>query len=80
MAARGFDERRAMLPHIWFDTASYGRRALDLTMSTFGVEPMLFGTDIPIVDPEPALDVVRSFGDAVTGAVLSINSDRLLRR
>jgi 6-methylsalicylate decarboxylase len=80
MAARGFDERRAMLSHIWFDTASYGRRALDLTMSTFGVEPMLFGTDIPVVDPEPALDVVRSFGDAVTDAVLSANPDRLLRR
>jgi hypothetical protein len=80
MAARGFDERRAMLAHIWFDTASYGRRALDLTMSTFGVEPMLFGTDIPVVDPGPALDVVRSFGDAVTGAVLSANSDRLLGR
>jgi predicted TIM-barrel fold metal-dependent hydrolase len=49
-------------------------------MSTFGVEPMLFGTDIPVVDPGPALDVVRSFGDAVTGAVLSTNSDRLLKR
>ena len=79
MAARGVDERSAMLPHIWFDMATYGRRALDLAMSTFGVEPMLFGTDIPIVDPEPALDVVRSFGEAVTGAVLSTNSDRLLR-
>jgi hypothetical protein len=80
MAARGFDERGAMLAHIWFDTASYGRRALDLTMSTFGVEPMLFGTDIPVVDPVPALDVVRSFGDAITDAVLSTNADRLLRR
>jgi predicted TIM-barrel fold metal-dependent hydrolase len=49
-------------------------------MSTFGVEPMLFGTDIPIVDPEPALDVVRSFGNAVTDAVLSTNSARLLRK
>jgi 6-methylsalicylate decarboxylase len=80
MAARGFDERGAMLDHIWFDTASYGRRALDLTMSTFGVERMLFGTDIPVVDPVPALDVVRSFGDAITDAVLSTNADRLLRR
>src|SRR5205085_2204894 len=33
LATRGVDERRAMLPHVWFDTASYGRRALELTMA-----------------------------------------------
>jgi 6-methylsalicylate decarboxylase len=80
MAARGFDERRAMLAHIWFDTASYGRRALDLTMSTFGVEPMLFGSDIPILAPDAGLAVVRSFGEAVTEALLSSNPDRLLKQ
>ena len=80
MAARGVDERSAMLPHIWFDTATYGRRALDLAMSTYGVEPMLFGSDMPVVEPLPALDVIRSFGEAVTDAVLTANPDRLLRR
>ncbi|MDX6441991.1 MAG: 6-methylsalicylate decarboxylase [Gaiellaceae bacterium] len=80
MAARGVDERNAMLPHIWFDTATYGRRALDLAMSTYGVEPMLFGSDMPVVDPGPALDVIRSFGEAVTDAVLTVNTERLLSR
>ena len=80
MAARGVDERSAMLPHIWFDTATYGRRALDLAMSTFGVEPMLFGSDLPVVDPASALDVLRSFGEAVTDAVLSANPAGLLRQ
>ena len=69
-----------MLPHIWFDTATYGRRALDLAMSTFGVERMLFGSDLPVVDPASALDVLRSFGEAVTDAVLSANPAELLRR
>jgi predicted TIM-barrel fold metal-dependent hydrolase len=78
MAARGVAERDAMLPHIWFDTATYGRRALDLAMSTYGVQPMLFGSDMPVVDPKPALDVIRSFGDAVTDAVLTTNPERLL--
>jgi hypothetical protein len=78
MAARGVDQRSAMLPHIWFDTATYGRRALDLAMSTYGVEPMLFGSDMPVVDPLPAIDVIRSFGEAVTDAVLTVNPDRLL--
>jgi 6-methylsalicylate decarboxylase len=77
MAARGVDERSAMLPHIWFDTATYGRRALDLAMSTYGVEPMLFGSDMPVVDPVPALEAIRSFGEAVTEAVLSANPARL---
>jgi predicted TIM-barrel fold metal-dependent hydrolase len=80
MAARGVEERSAMLPQIWFDTATYGRRALDLAMSTFGVERMLFGSDLPVVDPASALDVLRSFGEAVTDAVLSTNPAVLLRR
>jgi 6-methylsalicylate decarboxylase len=80
MAARGVDERSAMLPHIWFDTATYGRRALDLTMSTYGVEPMLFGSDLPVVDPVPGIDVVRSFGEAVTDAILSANPEKLLKQ
>jgi predicted TIM-barrel fold metal-dependent hydrolase len=80
MAARGVAERSAMLPHIWFDTATYGRRALDLTMSTYGVEPMLFGSDIPVVDPVPALDAIRSFGEAVTDAVMSANPGKLLKQ
>jgi hypothetical protein len=80
MTSRGFDERRAMLPRVWFDTATYGRRALDLGMSTFGVDRMLFGSDVPVVDPAPTLDAVRSFGDAVATAVVSANPDRLLRQ
>jgi predicted TIM-barrel fold metal-dependent hydrolase len=69
-----------MLPRVWFDTASYGRRALDLAMSTFGVERMLFGSDTPVVDAALGVDAVRSFGDAVANAVVSANPDRLLRR
>jgi predicted TIM-barrel fold metal-dependent hydrolase len=80
MASRGVDERRSMLPHVWFDIASYGRRALELGLSTYGVERLLFGSDMPIVDPGQALDAVASFGDAVTNAVVSANPDRLLRR
>ena len=73
MAARGVDERSAMLPHVWFDTATYGRRAMDLVLSTFGVDRMLFGSDIPVVDPQPGIEAVRSFGEAVATAVLTAN-------
>jgi predicted TIM-barrel fold metal-dependent hydrolase len=77
MESRGVTARAAMLPHVWFDTASYGKRALELTMSTFGVERMLFGSDAPVVDPAGALTTVRSFGDAVANALVSENIQRL---
>jgi predicted TIM-barrel fold metal-dependent hydrolase len=60
--------------------ATDGRRALDLAVSTFGVEPMLFGSDLPVLDPSATIDVVRSFGDAVTDAVLESNPTRLMQR
>ena len=78
MAARGLDERGAMLPRVWFDTATYGRRAMDLVLSTFGYERMIFGSDIPVVDPGPGIEAVRSFGDAVATAVFSANPHHLL--
>ena len=46
----------SMLPHLWFDTATYGRRALDLVMSIYGFERLLFGSDLPVVDPGPGVD------------------------
>jgi 6-methylsalicylate decarboxylase len=79
LASRGVAERRLMLPRVWFDTATYGRRALDLAMSAFGVERMLFGTDVPVVAPELARDAIRPFGDALCGTLLTANPDRLLR-
>jgi predicted TIM-barrel fold metal-dependent hydrolase len=77
MESRGVAARAAMLPRVWFDTASYGKRALELAMSTFGVQQMLFGSDAPVVDPAGALVTVRSFGDAVANALVSENIQRL---
>jgi predicted TIM-barrel fold metal-dependent hydrolase len=77
MESRGVAARAAMLPRVWFDTASYGKRALELAMSTFGVERMLFGSDAPVVDPAGALFTVRSFGEAVANALVSENCQRL---
>jgi 6-methylsalicylate decarboxylase len=77
MESRGLPARAAMLPHVWFDTASYGKRALELAMSTHGVGQMLFGSDAPVVDPSSSLMTVRSFGDAVTTALVTENVQRL---
>jgi predicted TIM-barrel fold metal-dependent hydrolase len=80
LSSRGVEERVAIRPRIWLDSASYGSRALDFTMSALGIDRMLFGSDAPITDPEPMLLTVESFGHAVSTAMLTSNPCRLLGR
>jgi 6-methylsalicylate decarboxylase len=74
----GVSGRELMHENVFFETASYGRRALDLCLATFGVGQLLYGSDTPVIDPEPTLDAVRGFGDAVADALCSQNFTRLL--
>jgi hypothetical protein len=78
LRSRGVSGRELMHENVFFESASYGRRALELVMTTFGVGQLLLGTDTPVLDPEPALDAVRSFGEAVVESVCTQNSARLL--
>lgn len=78
LAHRGIDVRGALDPGVHFDTATYGRRAIELCIETFGVESLVYGSDTPVVDPAPTLAAVRGFGDAVAQLVLSDNSTRIL--
>ena len=78
LQSRGVSGRDILHENVFFDTASYGRRALELCMSTFGVGQLLLGTDTPVLDPAPALDAVRAFGEAVTDTLCRQNPARLL--
>jgi predicted TIM-barrel fold metal-dependent hydrolase len=80
LQSRGISGRDILHENVFFDTASYGRRALELCMSTFGVGQLLLGTDTPILDPAPALDSVRAFGEAVADTLCRQNPARLLAR
>ena len=51
--SRGFDVRRAFAPTIFLDTASYGRRALELCLATYGGTGLVFGSDGPVIDSRP---------------------------
>lgn len=62
---RGVDVRGSLDPGTLFDTASYGRRAIELCIETFGVERLVYGSDTPVVDPGPTLRAVRGMGDSV---------------
>ncbi len=78
LSSRGVEVRSSLHPNVFFDTASYGRRALELCIETFGVEQLVFGTDVPVVDPTPAIRAVDAFGESVARLVRQDNLIGLL--
>jgi hypothetical protein len=74
----GVAGRDVLYENVFFETSSYGNRAFELCLATFGVGQLVFGSDTPILDPEAAMDSVRGFGDAVTDALCNQNPSRLL--
>jgi 6-methylsalicylate decarboxylase len=69
--ARGYDIAVALHPTLYLDTASYGRRAIEFCLATFGARQIVYGSDAPVVDPLLTLDHVRSFGQAAAKALCS---------
>lgn len=78
LRSRGVDVRSTLHPNVFFDTASYGRRALELCLATYGVRQLVYGSDVPVVDPRPTLHALADFGDAVADAVRKENPSLLL--
>lgn len=78
LASRGPQVRSALHRNVHFDSASYGRRALELCIETFGVEQIVYGSDVPIVDPAPTLRAIRGFGESVERLITCDNPTRLL--
>ncbi|TML88904.1 MAG: amidohydrolase [Actinobacteria bacterium] len=78
LAGRGLDVRSVLEADVYFDTASYGSRALELCLATYGVGRIVYGSDVPVIDPRPTLRQVRRFGAAVTAALCEDNPSRLL--
>lgn len=76
--SRGVSSRGLLHKSVYFETSSYGRRAVELCLATFGVDQLLFGSDTPVLDPEQTLTAIRSFGDAVTDALCAQNPSRVL--
>ncbi len=78
LGSRGIDVRSVLHRNVFFDTASYGRRALELCVETFGVEQIVYGSDLPVIDPEPTLRAVKGFGESVEKLIRCDNPNRLL--
>jgi 6-methylsalicylate decarboxylase len=78
LASRGVDVRSALHRNVFFDTASYGRRAIELCIETFGVHQLVYGSDAPVIDPAPTYRALSMFGDSVLQLTTADNPNRLL--
>lgn len=79
LARRGIDVRSALDPNAHFDVATYGRRAIELCVETFGVTQLAYGSDVPVVEAAETLAAVRGFGDSVARILHTETPTRLLR-
>jgi 6-methylsalicylate decarboxylase len=77
LASRGVAVRSGLHENVFLETASYGRRAIELCIETFGVHQLLYGSDLPVIDPGPTLAAVRKFGDSVVQLIMADNPSRL---
>ncbi len=78
LASRGVDVRTVLFPNVYFDTSSYGRRALEVCIETFGVEQLVHGSDAPVIDPSATLGAIRDFGESVEHLITVDTPNRLL--
>jgi predicted TIM-barrel fold metal-dependent hydrolase len=78
LRSQGVDVRVAFDRNLYLDTASYGRRALEVCLSTYGGAQLVYGSDAPVLDPRPTLKAVRDFGQAVADALCHENPASLL--
>jgi predicted TIM-barrel fold metal-dependent hydrolase len=74
LAARGGPAGAAADPLVFYDTSSYGVRAIDAVVRCVGVDQLVFGTDRPVVDPAPP----SVLGPAARAAMVGANVARLL--
>jgi 6-methylsalicylate decarboxylase len=65
-------------PNLFLDTASYGRLSLECALATYGVEQVVFGTDVPVISAEPLTRALKDLGPAAEQAVAQRNALRLL--
>jgi 6-methylsalicylate decarboxylase len=78
LGSRGVEARETLHENVYLETSSYGRRALELCLATFGVRQLVYGSDVPVIDSKQTLDAVRGFGDPVADALCRENPARLL--
>jgi 6-methylsalicylate decarboxylase len=72
--ARGGPIDAAHDPGLFYDTSSYGARAIDAMVRSVGIDQLVHASDRPVVDPHGA----PLLGDAAEAAMRAANPQRLL--
>ena len=75
LGSRGIAEETLRSENLFFDTASYGERAIALARDACGRGQIVYGSDLPVIDSTPTLEAVRSLG---LHEALDANPARLL--
>lgn len=74
LAARGGPAHAVHDPLTFYDTSSYGPKAIDAMLRVVGVDRLLHGTDVPVVSPHD----LSSLGEAAVHALTVANPERVL--
>jgi len=77
LAARGQDVGVPLHTGVHLDTASYGRRALELCLETVGAGRLVYGSDVPVIDAASTLRALEELGESVLDTVSRENPTRL---
>jgi predicted TIM-barrel fold metal-dependent hydrolase len=78
LRSRGIDTAPLRRSNTMFDTASYGRSALEFCRAELGASHLVYGSDAPVIDPAPTLGALRALGKETLDAACSANPARLL--
>lgn len=74
LAARGGPTEAVHDRLTFFDTSSYGPRAIDAMLRVVGVDRLLYGSDRPVVEPH----ALAALGAAAEHAIVATNPERFL--
>jgi hypothetical protein len=77
LRARGGGVNGSPARSVYLETSSFGRRGLELCLETHGASQLLYGSDVPVIDPRPTLDALVELGETVAHAVRVENPTRL---
>jgi 6-methylsalicylate decarboxylase len=77
LGSRGQNAAATPSPRLYLDTASYGRRALELCLETVGAGRLVYGSDVPVIDSGPTLRALEALGGSVLDTVSRENPARL---
>ena len=77
LRSRGVEPQTVLHPNVHLEVASYGRRALELSLDACGAGQLLYGSDIPVIDSRATLNALSELGEEVGSTILTENPTRL---